>query len=548
MSPVGESVEPPNKRRKLKTDVTTEASSTPPPQSPGDASIAGAAAASLQRPISPPSLRKRKPRTPSSSTSQIEAEVHVTKQTSTFKGKQQNKSKGLDNTGAKISKEMRYVRSPIQLTRIKDLGSEQNVDTVTLNDLLGDPMIKECWNFNFLFDLDFVMGQFDVDVRHMVKVKIVHGFWKNEDANRIALVQSAERYPNIQLISAYMPDPFGTHHSKMLVLLRHDDTAQIIIHTANMIPRDWGNMTQAVWQSPILPLTSTPLKNENTIHPIGSGPRFKTDLLHYLHAYGNRLHALTSHLAPYDFTPIRAAFLASAPSRQKPSTATSHHTPFGWPGLQQILSTIPTSPTTTPPPLVIQVSSIATLGASPTWLTHFHSILSTTASSPSSQSKATPTALNIIFPTPHEIRTSLSGYASGSSIHTKLSSPAQQKQLQYLHPFLRHWSSPPSPSPSQSSSPTQESVHTRAHRGPAAPHIKTYILFRDASFSQIEWALLTSANLSRQAWGERRNKEGVVGVKSYEVGVCVWPGLFADGGAEAEMVPVFGGMEVVGRA
>lgn len=32
-----------------------------------------------------------------------------------------------------------------------------------------------------------------------------------------------------------------------------------------------------------------------------------------------------------------------------------------------------------------------------------------------------------------------------------------------------------------------------------------------------------------------------MGVKSYEVGVCVWPGLFADGGAEAEMVPVFGG-------
>jgi hypothetical protein len=22
---------------------------------------------------------------------------------------------------------------------------------------LGDPLIKECWNFNFLFDLDFVM-------------------------------------------------------------------------------------------------------------------------------------------------------------------------------------------------------------------------------------------------------------------------------------------------------------------------------------------------------------------------------------------------------
>jgi tyrosyl-DNA phosphodiesterase-1 len=33
----------------------------------------------------------------------------------------------------------------------------QNVDAVSLKDILGHPMIKECWNFNYLFDLDFVM-------------------------------------------------------------------------------------------------------------------------------------------------------------------------------------------------------------------------------------------------------------------------------------------------------------------------------------------------------------------------------------------------------
>lgn len=32
----------------------------------------------------------------------------------------------------------------------------------------------------------------------------------------------------------------------------------------------------------------------------------------------------------------------------------------------------------------------------------------------------------------------------------------------------------------------------------------------------------------------------MVGVKSYEVGVCLWPGLFGEEG-EVEMVPVFGG-------
>jgi hypothetical protein len=52
---------------------------------------------------------------------------------------------------------VRVLPSPIQLTRIRDLPSSNNIDTVSLRDLIGDPMIKECWQFNFLLDLDFIM-------------------------------------------------------------------------------------------------------------------------------------------------------------------------------------------------------------------------------------------------------------------------------------------------------------------------------------------------------------------------------------------------------
>lgn len=52
---------------------------------------------------------------------------------------------------------VQYAASPFQLTRIRDLAAPQNVDTVQLKDILGNPMVKECWNFNFLFDLHFVM-------------------------------------------------------------------------------------------------------------------------------------------------------------------------------------------------------------------------------------------------------------------------------------------------------------------------------------------------------------------------------------------------------
>lgn len=82
------------------------------------------------------------------------------------------------------------LRSPWQLTWIRDLPESLNQDAVTLKDLLGDPLISECWEFNFLHDLDFLMDAFDPDTRHLVKVHVVHGFWKQEDLSRQALVVS----------------------------------------------------------------------------------------------------------------------------------------------------------------------------------------------------------------------------------------------------------------------------------------------------------------------------------------------------------------------
>lgn len=67
-----------------------------------------------------------------------------------------------------------------------------------------------------------------------------------------------------------------------------------------------------------------------------------------------------------------------------------------------------------------------------------------------------------------------------------------------------------------------------AGRKRAAPHIKTYIRYGEDDLS-VDWALLTSANLSRQAWGQRVDAEGTFRIASWEIGVLVWPSLFADG-------------------
>jgi hypothetical protein len=55
------------------------------------------------------------------------------------------------------SERTKYVPAPVQLTRIEDLAPHQNVDAVGLKDILGDPLIKECWNFNYLHDINWVM-------------------------------------------------------------------------------------------------------------------------------------------------------------------------------------------------------------------------------------------------------------------------------------------------------------------------------------------------------------------------------------------------------
>ena len=49
--------------------------------------------------------------------------------------------------------------------------------------------------------------------------------------------------------------------------------------------------------------------------------------------------------------------------------------------------------------------------------------------------------------------------------------------------------------------------------------------------------MLTSANLSKQAWGEAGTATGVR-IASWEIGVLVWPRLLADA-EDAEMIGVF---------
>ncbi|KAL9613812.1 MAG: hypothetical protein Q9167_001659 [Letrouitia subvulpina] len=422
------------------------------------------------------------------------------------------------------------VSSPVQLSSIDNLPAACNVDTVGLKDILGDPLIKECWLFNYL-------QQFDRDVRDIVQIKVVHGSWKKDDLNRLYIEEAVKRYPNVKAITAYMPEMYGTHHSKMIILIRHDDTAQIIILTGNFIPQDWS-MTQAVWRSPLLPLQRYhSLHNpKSQTSPIGSGPRFKRDILSYLRAYGpSKTGALIAQLQAYDFRSIRAALVASTPGKQNlRNIDQDHETLFGWPALKHVLAHISPLPREQQQPhIVMQVSSVASVGEK--WLsTTFFPALSA-GKGPTAATKSP--KFSLIFPTADEIRESINGYRSGSSIHMRLQSAANQKQLRFLNPMLCHWAGDSSkPSHLRNSTTTTDNtsqIETRkgdAMRSRAAPHIKTYIRFPSSALNDeettIDWAVVTSANLSIQAWGGPESASGEVKICSYEIGVVVWPDLW----------------------
>ena len=329
-----------------------------------------------------------------------------------------------------------------------------------------------------------------------------------------------------------MPEMLGTHHSKMMILLRHDETARIVIHTANMIVRDWTNMTQAVWLSPRLPLMEPSQQSpSNEEAKIGSGAKFKVDFLNYLRAYDVRFPTckpIIDKLVQYDFSAIKGSLIASVPGRHKLHDNGSQ-TKWGWQAMAQALKAVPLAPTTQPT-IAVQISSIATLGPTDAWLqnTFFRALAGGRRDNTTTTlQQHRPPSFKVIFPTADEIRRSLDGYASGGSIHTKIQSPQQAKQLQYLTPLFCHWAN----DSAHGAELSKDDETKGGGRDRAAPHIKTYIRYnkKPSSDATIDWAMVTSANLSKQAWGDAVNGAGEVRVSSYEIGVLVWPGLYAGG-------------------
>lgn len=99
-----------------------------------------------------------------------------------------------------------------------------------------------------MYDLDWLVQQYKAEYRRK-PLTVVEGL--KGDA-RIDLLEQRESHSNVKLVQARLDIMYGVHHTKML-LLRYSTGIRVMITTANLIPMDWFQKTQALWCSPLCP-------------------------------------------------------------------------------------------------------------------------------------------------------------------------------------------------------------------------------------------------------------------------------------------------------
>ncbi|XP_054714721.1 tyrosyl-DNA phosphodiesterase 1-like isoform X2 [Uloborus diversus] len=363
-----------------------------------------------------------------------------------------------------------------------------------IKDLLSfkDGTLIASAHFNYMFDVPWLIQQYPEKYRSC-PLTIVHGA---ERESKKALEKSAANHRNIKFCQAKLDIPFGTHHTKMMFLL-YQEGFRIIIHTSNIVDSDWDQKTQGMWVSPLL----RPLHNASVTE--GESPtNFKSDLLDYISSYGApELDEWRETIKKHDFSPIRVVLIGSVPGRHVGSRKTS----FGHLKVRKILNSQGPSKEVCSSdwPLIAQFSSIGSLGASPDqWLlSEFAASLGTVKDSSASMKSS---SLKLVYPSVENVRKSLEGYPAGASLPYSIK--VAQKQ-QYLRNFLHQWKS------------------DKLGRTEASPHIKTYIRVSPDN-AKIAWFLLTSANLSKAAWGTLEKKGAQFMIRSYELGVMFLPKYF----------------------
>lgn len=383
------------------------------------------------------------------------------------------------------------------LTRVSGISAKNNACALHIKDILSPLFgtITASAQFNYCIDIPWLMEQYPEEFRTK-PLLIVHG---EQRLAKARLHEEAHPYPNVRLCQAKLEIAYGTHHTKMMLLL-YEEGFRVVIHTSNLIHGDWHQKTQGIWLSPLYP--RLPDGSPETAGE--SATRFKRDLIDYLASYRSTgLNEWIGHIKQHDLSLTRVHLIGSTPGRHQGNEKQK----WGHLKLRKVLSNCSSSvPNQELWPLIGQFSSIGSLGGDETkWLcSEFKESLATLGPNQRQFVSLKPAPLHLVYPTVENVRTSLEGYPGGGSLPYAIDTAQKQP---WLPTFMNRWSA------------------EVTGRSQALPHIKTYMR-ASPDFGELAWFLVTSANLSKAAWGTLEKNGFQLMIRSYELGVLYLPEAF----------------------
>uniref|UniRef100_A0A914XB49 Aprataxin and PNK-like factor PBZ domain-containing protein n=1 Tax=Plectus sambesii TaxID=2011161 RepID=A0A914XB49_9BILA len=372
------------------------------------------------------------------------------------------------------------------LTKVLGLPAEHNSNALSLSDILREIRPTSSIHFNFMIDLEWLLRQYPSSSSPH-EMTLVVGESSGTDyahVNRDAQALPSSSKFSVKVARARLFLQYGSHHTKMS-LLKSTDGLHVLISTANLIERDWGEKTQGVFICSARPNDSTNGAAKKSVDNFGD------DLVQYLNAYSNSkewtlIKEWCDAVSAHDFSSVKARLIASVPGYHRANDRDK------W-GHMRLRTTLRSVDRDQRCHLVGQFSSIGSLGAKPeTWVCG-QFLRSLVGGQPTTNCRPL-----LIYPTVNDVRNSLEGYIAGASLPYQSKTADRQPWLRSL---LHRWRS---------------DSHGRSR---AMPHIKSYALI--TADDKVRWMLLTSANLSKAAWGELQKSDTQLMIRSYELGVLL---------------------------
>lgn len=355
--------------------------------------------------------------------------------------------------------------------------------SVTFLEIL-DPSLGELESsiqLNFTVDINWLLAQYKAaNVIHL-PLTILYG----QEEETIRNVNKT--WKNIQTYMIKVPSNIGCHHAKVMLLFYKDKSMRVVISTANLYKDDWDNRVQGVWISDRLPAVSDESVGE-------SATNFRQDLVRFLINYKNaKIDEYIDRVKKSNFSSVKVFLVTTIPGQHRGDT-------YGHRRLGSLLAKH-SAPIGIEHPIIMQSSSLGNFGRSAADYLTGEIAKSMKKHSEDSNVTGTP-EVKLIYPSLKNVEQSHDGMMGGGCLPYFRDAHNRQP---WLNQYLYQWKC------------------TSRDRDRAMPHIKSYCRYSEEG---IFWFVLTSANMSKSAWGVTRS---TLNMNSYEVGVAFFPRVMLPG-------------------